>query len=135
MINKILDQCRGHMKTQCESTPQGYTDDYILRWLIKQMMDVMEMGRGKFTHWMEAESVESLDMGLLEWQREWGKLKRKQLAIATGEERAKVALALCRSFGLLRSDVTERNDLGETPLLAAVACGERKVLAPRTASD
>jgi hypothetical protein len=126
LINKILEQCRDHMKAQCDLYAQEYFGDNIFRWLNNQMMDLKEMGRGKFRLCIEADCVAgSVDLSLLEWKREWVKLQRKKLSLAKGEEQASIALALCQSLGLLRLDVKEINELGETPLLVAAACGER----------
>ena len=136
VINKILDQGRAHMKAQYDITSQGVFDDNAFRLMIKQTMDVKQMGHGKFSQWFRGDDAEhsSLDLGLLEWKREWTKSMRQQLSEASDEERATMALTLCRSLGLLRQDVTERNELGETPLLAAAACGERQVLAKENIS-
>jgi hypothetical protein len=129
MITKILRQCQDHMKTLCDLKAQEYFDDNIFRWLNNQMMDVKEMGLQKFRLWIEADgTAQNVDLGLLEWKREWNKLQRKQLALLEGGEQASMALILCQSLGLLRLDVKERNELGETPLLNAAACGVRLVL-------
>ncbi len=133
IIDKILEQGRAHINAQYAIIPLEGFDDNVSRWLIEQTMDVKQMCHGKFALWIRGDGAEHLDMGLLEWKREWIKSKRKQLSMMNDEERAAMALTLCRSLGLLRRDVTERNELGETPLLAAAACGERQVLAQRAA--
>ncbi len=126
MIEKILKQCRDHMTAQYDLNAQEYFDDNIFRWLNNQLMDVKEMGREKFRLWLEADNAAgNVDLSLLEWKREWSKLQRSQLDLVKGEELASMALALCQNLGLLRLDAKELNELGETPLLAAAACGER----------
>jgi hypothetical protein len=125
VIKSILEQCRAHMKVHFDIKNQEYFDDNVSRWLFLQTMDVKEMSRGKFRLWIEEDRAENLDISPLEWRRGWINSQRKQLSFLKGEERASTALTLCRRLGLLRLEVKERNELGETPLLASAACGER----------
>jgi hypothetical protein len=127
VINKILEQCQEHLRKKCDVNDIECLDDATFLWLFEQIMGVKAMGREKFSLWLETGEAEILDVGLLEWKREWSKSKRKQLSLLKGEECASVALDLCKSLGLLRHEVEEQNELGETPLLAAAACGERCV--------
>jgi hypothetical protein len=129
VIKTILEQCRAHMKSHLDINlkVQEHFDDTYFCWLFLKTMDLKDMSHGKFKLWLEDDEAGYADMSPLEWKRGWIKSQLKQLSLVTGEERASTALTLCRRLGLLRLEVKELNELGETPLLAAAAGGERSV--------
>jgi hypothetical protein len=87
------------------------------------------MGKTKFLLWLRGtESAGSINTykHLKACHREWNLKQQCRLAELEGRDaRAALALELCRSTGLVRREMEERNNFGETPLMRAAADGER----------
>mmetsp|Transcript_42079 Transcript_42079/g.87924 ORF Transcript_42079/g.87924 Transcript_42079/m.87924 type:complete len:657 (-) Transcript_42079:439-2409(-) len=106
-----------------------FVDDDVYRSLVAESLEVRDMGKEKFFLWMRGPhnnwAIDLKDRSLKACHREWNMYQEGQLSNVDGDERASLALEICKSKGLLRKDVNERNTFGETPILAAAADGER----------
>jgi hypothetical protein len=125
----IVEDC-GAILTKHEGLPAAdFLDDGAYRYLVAEALETKEMGKTKFLLWLrgtdEAGRVNAYK-NLKECQREWNLMQQRRLAeMDEGDARAAAALGLCRSTGLVRREIEERNSFVETPLMRAAADGER----------
>jgi hypothetical protein len=126
LVESILGQGRARLQRHQQLDASDFRDDAVLRWAAKEAVGAKALGRAKLLLWLE--SADRAAVAGLELE-ESGRLRlarqRRRLASLEGGERAGLALDMCRSIGLVVRDTAERNELGETPLLAAAALGER----------
>lgn len=125
--SRIMEQCREVLRHHQAIPAKEYLDDSIYRSLVAESLEVKEMGKYKFDLWLRGPEPGLFVQrkGLRMCHREWNLIQELTLASLQGEERAALALDLCRSKGLLRHTIDERNGFGEAPLLTAAANGDR----------
>ncbi len=126
LVERILGQCLARLRQHQQVSASNFWDDAVLRRMAKEAMDAKALGKAKLRLWLETPDREAVaEIELEEAGRLWLARQQRRLASLGGVERAGVALEMCRSIGLVLRDTDERNELGETPLLAAAALGER----------
>jgi hypothetical protein len=125
----IMEDCRAIL-TKHEGLPAAdFLDDGVYRYLVAEALETKDMGKIKFLLWLhgteQAGRINAFKH-LKACHREWNLMQQRRLAkLEEGEVRAAAALGLCRSTGLVRREIEERNNFGETPLMRAAADGER----------
>ena len=125
----IMEDCRAIL-TKHEGLPAAdFLDDGVYRYLVAEALETKDMGKIKFLLWLHGtEQAGSINtcLHLKACHREWNLMQQRRLAeLEGGEVRAAAALGLCCSTGLVRREIEERNNFGETPLMRAAADGER----------
>ena len=128
LCDGIMKDCRSILAKHEGRAAADFLDDGAYRYFVAESLETKDMGRYKFLLWLhgtdnagEINSYKDLKM----CHREWNQLQHRRLAGLQGPERAHAALQLCRSLGLVRSEIEERNNFDETPLIRAAADGER----------
>ncbi len=125
----IMEDCHAILTKHEGLSAADFLDDGVYRYLVAEALETKEMGKIKFLLWLhgtEAAGWINAFKHLKECHREWNLMQQRKLAeIEEGEGRAAAALSLCRSTGLVRREIGERNNFGETPLMRAAADGER----------
>lgn len=125
----IMEDCRAIL-TKHEGLPAAdFLDDGVYRYLVAEALETKDMGKIKFLLWLHGTEMAgriNAFKHLKACHREWNLMQQRRLAkLEEGEVRAAAALGLCRSTGLVRREIEERNNFGETPLMRAAADGER----------
>ena len=125
----IMEDCRAIL-TKHEGLPAAdFLDDGVYRYLVAEALETKDMGKIKFLLWLhgtEEAGMINVSKHLKACHREWNLMQQRRLAeLEGGEVRSTAALGLCRSMGLVRREIEERNNFGETPLMRAAADGER----------
>ena len=135
--SRIMEQCREVLRQHQAVPAELYLDDCMYRSLVAESLEVKEMGKYKFDLWLRGlePGLFVQRKGLRMCHREWNLMQELQLASLRGGERAALALELCRSKGLLRHTIDERNGFGEAPLLTAAANGDRYTSKPEGIYD
>ena len=126
LVTAIMQDCRAVVSLHSNREAEEYLDDGTYRAMVEESLAVKEMGRYKFLLWLEGSetAVEIKSRGLLFCHRKWNVMQEQKLRLLRGDMHVRMALELCRSKGLLRSnDLEERDVSGETPLLKAAADG------------
>jgi hypothetical protein len=126
LVTAIMQDCLAVVSLHSSREAEDYLDDGTYRAMVEESLAVKEMGRYKFLLWLEgSETAEEIkSRGLLSCHRKWNVMQERKLRLLTGDMHVRMALELCRSNGLLRSnDLEERDVSGETPLLKAAADG------------
>jgi hypothetical protein len=128
---KIVEQTREVLLAHEQLPAADFVDDDIYRSLVAESLEVRDMGKEKFFLWMRGPlnnwAIDLKNRSLKACHREWNMYQEGQLLNVDRDEKASMALEICKSKGLLRKDVNERNTFGESPILAAAADGERYV--------
>ena len=128
LCDGIVEDCRAILTRHEELPAEDFLDDGVYRYLVAESLETKDMGRYKFLLWLRgSEDAGKINVwkSLKECHREWNLLQQRRLAAAQGDERAALALDLCRSTGLVRREIEERNNFGQTPLMSAAADIER----------
>ena len=127
LVDRIVEQCREVKSKHGRVSTEDFLDDDMYRSLVSESLMVKDMGKDKFNLWLRGtETAWAIaSKGLKECWREWGMRQEQRLATLSEEEGVGMALALCRSKGLLRTSVDERDIFGETPLLSAAGDGAK----------
>ena len=127
LADRIVEQCHGVMERHARLDAAEYLDDDAYRTLVTEALAAKDMGKDKFALWLHGAEPARwlLDRGLRASQREWNVLRERKLSTLEGDAREALALALCRSKGLVLDALDERDSYGEVPLLTAAANGER----------
>ena len=128
LAERIVEQCHEVVRRHAGLDAAEYLDDDAYRTLVAEALAAKEMGKDKFSLWLRGAEPARwlLDRGLRACQREWNELRERRLSTLEGDGRAALALELCRSKGLVRDALDERDSYGEVPLLTAAANGERR---------
>ncbi len=126
LVDSILDQSRAVFLKHRELNGSRYADDEVFSALLGEMEATKARARSKLRLWLEDSSqilTTVHDMPLLHAHRTFiGSLERR-VASDPPEQRASTALGLCKLLSLLVTSVDETNELGENPLIQAVANG------------
>jgi hypothetical protein len=125
LVDRIVEECREVQAKHGRVSTEDYLDDDVYRSLVSESLMVKDMGKDKFSLWLRGNETAwaITSKGLKECSREWSMRQEQRLASLSEEEGVGMALGLCRSKGLLRSSVDERDVFGETPLLSAAGDG------------
>ena len=126
----IVEECRLILTKHERLDPEYYLNGDKYRYLVAESLETKEMGMFKFLLWLHSERKAggiSIYRNIKDCHREWNLLQHRKLALLKGEpeKQAEVALELCSSMGLVRSEIDERDNFGETPLIRAAAEGDR----------
>jgi hypothetical protein len=132
LVDIILRQCHAQVE-KYQTDANDLADHCKFRSMVMESLGVLDMGREKMSLWLHWQSSQSqanaiADIGLLQASRQWNLLQKKELACVRGQELEEVALNRCKLRGLVKYDIEERNEIGETPFLFAAASGHRQVL-------
>jgi hypothetical protein len=116
-----------NVRDRHESTEADrYTDDGAYRRLVTEMLDTVSMAISTLRLILENES-QSLDdlsgLSLRNAHRNLISYLERSMVGLKGEERRLAALRVCKLRGLVRGSISEVNEAGESPLLAAAADG------------
>mmetsp|Transcript_89171 Transcript_89171/g.238053 ORF Transcript_89171/g.238053 Transcript_89171/m.238053 type:complete len:1095 (+) Transcript_89171:694-3978(+) len=128
-LDCIVRQCRDVLSRHEALGPESYANDELYRTLVLEMEDVKFMAMSKLEEWIENKkgSFISFRMNaqLRTVQRRWILfLSQKMETLPKGnQDKKKIALQLCKVMGLIAESVSEKNELGETRLMAASAEG------------
>jgi hypothetical protein len=126
-LAKILSQCQEVYSTHEATTPSDYVKDEIFRRLVLDMVEVRAMAMSKLEEWLENESgsfmLYRFDAALKTVHRRRILFLEHRAMDLSGEDKRNASIALCKVKNLFINTVDERNDLDETPLMAAAAEG------------
>jgi ankyrin repeat protein len=100
-----------------------YSDDNIYRNLVSESLETVRMAESALLWWLrdEGQDIHIIeDRSLLECQRHYESFLKLRCKCV---DHSAAMLELCRSRNLLRVDASERDESGETPLIALAARG------------
>ena len=126
LVDSIVDQCRTIFLRHRALDGDSYADDEVFSSLLGEMQAAKVLARSKLRLWLE-DSSQILstvrDMPLLHAHRALVAFLERHVASDHPEQRTSTALDLCKLASLLVASVGETNELGESPLIQAVANG------------
>jgi hypothetical protein len=126
LVDTIVDQCRAVFLRHRAIDSSSYSDDEVFSALLGEMQAAKARARSKLRLWLE-DSGQILstvcDMPLLHAHRALVAFLERRVASNPPEQRTCTALDLCKLASLLVASVGETNELGENPLIQAVANG------------
>jgi hypothetical protein len=100
-----------------------YSNDNIYRNLVSESLESVRMAESALLWWLrdEGQDIHIIeDRSLLECQRQYESFLKLRVKCA---DHSSAVVELCRSRNLLRVDASERDESGETPLIALAARG------------
>jgi hypothetical protein len=118
-MKKVRDR---HESTEAER----YTDDGAYRRLVTEMLDTGSMAISTLRLFLEDESQSVDDIKGMSLRNAHGNLisyLERSMSGQKGERGRSAALRVCKLLGLVRESISEVNEAGESPLLAAAADG------------
>jgi hypothetical protein len=123
-VKKVRD---GHESTEAKR----YTDEGLYRRLVTEMLDTVSMAISTLRLFLEDKSQPLHDsfgllfpeMSLRNAHRNLISYLERSMVGLNGEEGRLAALRVCKLRGLIRESISEVNEAGESPLLAAAADG------------
>jgi hypothetical protein len=126
LVENIEEQCNERLLEHERLEVEEFTSDEVYRGLVIEMLDVRTMACSKFDSWLRDDS-ELIDnvckRTLRDAHRGWTAFLKRQMPTDDCKERRSTALSVCLLRGLLRKDVHETNESGETRLVSAAADG------------
>ena len=133
IVKRIIKQCTTVLARHQGTSSVDFNNALKYRKLILEMVDVRMMAMSKVEEWLENTSSSYIKYRL---DAELRTVHRRRLTFLTqqfssetsGPRKEKLALDLCKAKGLVIDSISEKNDLGESQLMAAAAEG-------RSASD
>jgi hypothetical protein len=123
LVDSIINQCRAvflqHSALECSA----YANDEIFSGILGEMQASKALARSKLRLWLEDSSQilsTVCDMPLLHAHRALVAFLERRVA---SDPREDTALDLCKLKSLLVMSASETNELGENPLIQAIASG------------
>jgi hypothetical protein len=126
LIHKIMHKVRNVRNDHDSKMAERYTDDGAYRGLVTEMLDTVSMAISTLRLFQEDESQvfnDILELSLRDAHRNLISYLERSMVGLKGEEGRLTALRLCKLRGLVRESIDEKNEAGESPLLAAAAEG------------
>ena len=125
----IMDQVKKVRNRHKSTEDERYTDDGAYRRLVTEMLDTASMAISTLRLCLEDKSQSSVrnifrsGFSLRNAHRNLISYLETSMVDLKGEERRLAALRVCKLRGLVRESISEVNEAGESPLLAAATDG------------
>jgi ankyrin repeat protein len=130
-VDKVVGRVQAVLDEQQAAPAAEFLVDSAFRRISLAMLDARSHAASSLRHYMENPSSlinGAVNLPLVYSHRYYLAFLRLKLQSAAAEERAAVALSLCRATGLIESSLEERNGLGEKRIISAANDGDVEAL-------
>ena len=135
-LDKIVEQCKNVYSLHEAVSIEDFNSDRKFRSMVRQMVDIKDMAMSKLEEWLENREHSFIayrfNAALRTVHRRWAaylqrKLDSSDSAQIFSDKAAKLSLKFLKTRAIVVDKVDEKNELGETRIMAIAAEGNRDI--------